>query len=280
MLHLLRAARGRLLLDQSTRRSSCSRRLRAQTALAAAAVAPMPPFVVAVDGPAASGKGTLARRLAQHFGLRYLDTGLLYRAVGAEALLRGVSLDDEAGAAQVARSLDLASVGADGDATPLRSDQAAQAASKVSALPAVRAALLSAQRDFASQGAAVLDGRDIGTVVCPRAAAKIFVTASAEVRAERRWLELQRRVEAGGGGGNATAAAAAPSLQTVLEDLRSRDARDAGRAASPLKAAEDAFVLDTSAMDADAAFEAARAYVEEKRLRRARDKEEEVGGGS
>jgi cytidylate kinase len=269
MLHLLRGARGRLLFDQSTRRS------RANTSLAAAAPPSMPStFTIAVDGPAASGKGTLARRLAQYFSLRYLDTGLLYRAVGAEALRRGIALDDETGAAQVARSLDPARVGAD-DATPLRTDQAAQAASKVSALPAVRAALLSAQRDFAAASleGAVLDGRDIGTVVCPDAAAKIFVTASAEVRAERRWLELQRRAEAGGGGN----AAAAPSLEAVLGELRARDARDAGRAVSPLKAAEDAFLLDTSGMDADAAFEAARAYVEEKRRRRARDKEEVDG---
>lgn len=244
-------------------------------------------LVVAVDGPAASGKGTLARRLAWHFGLRYLDTGLLYRAVGAEALRRGIALEDNGGGneeaaalAAVARGLDLASIsssssgGEDDDRPELRTDAAAQAASRVSALPAVRAALLDAQRAFAappsaessSSSGAVLDGRDIGTVVCPDATAKIFVTASPEVRAERRWRELLRRREAAAAAGEG----AAPTLEVVLADLRVRDARDAGRAASPLRAAEDAFLLDTSDMDADAAFEAARAYVEERARARGR----------
>ena len=229
-------------------------------------------LVVAVDGPAASGKGTLARRLARHFGLRYLDTGLLYRAVGAEALRRSIPLDDEAAVAAVARALDLNSIGDESQQRRLRSDAAARAASRVSALPAVRAALLSAQRAFAepsdsgiSSGGAVLDGRDIGTVVCPRAHAKIFVTASAEVRAERRWRELQERWRAGEQAG--VSGGAPPSRETVLADLIERDARDAGRAASPLRAADDAYVLDTSAMDADEAFEAARAYVEERARR-------------
>jgi len=255
------------------------------------------PFVVAVDGPAASGKGTLARRLAAAFNLRYLDTGLLYRAVGAEALRAGVALDDGPSVAAVARALDLGR--ASEGASALRTDAAAQAASRVSALPAVRAALLQAQRDFASGAAAaaaadggggggggggrgaVLDGRDIGTVVCPSAAAKLFVTASAEVRAGRRFLELQerRRREAAapeeGGGGPAEGGGGAeeeeePTLARVLRELRARDARDASRAASPLRAAEGALVLDTTAMGADAAFEAARAYVEGVRAARAR----------
>ena len=258
---------------------------------------PTRPLLVAVDGPAASGKGTLARRLARHFGLRYLDTGLLYRAVGAEALRRGLSLDgDEAALAAIARELDLASVSASAgggggeDRRPeLRTDAAAQAASRVSALPAVRAALLSAQRAFAapppsSEGGgsgAVLDGRDIGTVVCPEADAKIFVTASPEVRAERRWREqLLRRRREEGGGAVAAAAAAPPTLATVLADLRARDARDAGRAASPLRPAEGAFVLDTSEMDAGAAFEAARAYVEGRARARAKPNDRPTLNGS
>jgi CMP/dCMP kinase len=248
-------------------------------------------FVVAVDGPAASGKGTLARRLAQHFNLRYLDTGLLYRAVGAECLSQGTALDDEPAVAAVARALDLQIAPDPAAAAALRSDAAAQAASRVSALPAVRAALLQAQRDFAAaeKGGAVLDGRDIGTAVCPGAAAKLFVTASAEVRARRRFLELSARArrrgglaesgEVGGGGeekeekgrkqdddddeGDGEAAA----FERVLADLVERDARDEGRAASPLRRADDAMLLDTSGMDADAAFEVARLYVEERRRR-------------
>lgn len=282
MLPLLGARGGaasRRLLEQSSRRSNIRIR-RAQTSSMAPPNAP-PPFVVAVDGPAASGKGTLARRLAQHLGFRYLDTGLLYRAVGAEALRRGLALEtDEAGVARAARELDLGSIGADASAD-LRTDEAAHAASVVSALPGVRAALLSAQREFAlhdgaGAGGAVLDGRDIGTVVVPAAAAKIFVTASAEVRAERRWRELLERRR------RSAEEDAAPSLETVLADLRARDARDAGRAASPLRAAEDAFVLDTSQMDADAAFEAARAFVEERRvlLRAGAGREEEQGVGA
>lgn len=265
--------------------ASAARRDASSTGPAATA-----PFVVAVDGPAASGKGTLARRLAAHFGLRYLDTGLLYRAVGAEAVRRRLNLADEVAVAAVARALDLWGLQQQGAAaaSSLRTDAAAQAASRVSALPAVRAALLQAQRDFAAGAAsssaagAVLDGRDIGTTVYPDAQAKLYVTASAEVRARRRFLELQSRIQGAGegegsgggsaGGGKEAAAAAPPappppSFEQVLGDLEARDARDAGRAVSPLRAADDALVLDTSGMDADAAFEAARAYVEERRRR-------------
>ena len=177
-------------------------------------------FTVAIDGPAAAGKGTLSRAVAARFGFAHLDTGLLYRAVGArvalgedpEAAARGLGPGDLAGA-------------------HLRTLEAGQAASRVAAIPEVRAALVAFQRRFARrEGGAVLDGRDIGTVICPEAEVKLFVTASAEVRAHRRWLEL--------GGDEAR----------VLAEVRERDARDMGRAEAPLRAAEDAVVIDTSAM--------------------------------
>jgi len=237
--------------------------------MAAASSSKDRPFACAVDGPAASGKGTLARKLSEHFGLRYIDTGRLYRLVGVEAMRRKVPLDDGAAIAAVARALDFSSPPRDDEDQQLRTDAAAQAASRVSALPEVRAALLQAQRDFAegvggggaaATAGAVLDGRDIGTVVLPHAPAKLFVTASAEVRARRRYEELLRRSDA--------SSSSAPSFERVLEDLRARDARDEGRAVSPLRPAADAFVLDTTEMDARQAFEAARAFVEE-RVRRA-----------
>jgi CMP/dCMP kinase len=219
-------------------------------------------FVIAVDGPAASGKGTLARKLAEHFGFRYLDTGSLYRRVGVAAQRSNVSLEDANAVAAVARGLHDAPLLSEAE---LRTPAAAQAASRVSALPAVRAALLQAQRDFADAGAgggAVLDGRDIGTVVFRPAQAKLFVTASAEVRARRRYEELMRS-----GGGDPL------SLDQVLADLRERDARDAERAVAPLRPAEDARVLDTTALDAEQAFEAARVYVEERRAAWLSDRE-------
>lgn len=196
-------------------------------------------MIIAIDGPAAAGKGTLARRLAEHFNLAYLDTGLIYRAVGRKVLDDGADANDAVAAEVVARALVPADLERDG----LRTDETAQAASKVSAVPGVRAALLDFQRDFAqappagSQGA-VLDGRDIGTVVCPDADVKIFISADVEVRAKRRVKELQDRV------GEAIYA-------RVLEDMMERDARDSDRAVSPLEPAADAHTLDTSNLDAD-----------------------------
>jgi len=202
-------------------------------------------MIIAIDGPAAAGKGTLARRLATHFDLAYLDTGLIYRAVGRNVLDSGGDPEDAVAAEAVARALRAPDLNRDG----LRTDEVAQAASKVSVVPGVRAALLEFQRDFAAfppdgKTGAVLDGRDIGTVVCPKADVKLFVTASAEVRAERRVKELQGRgLEA--------------IYARVLEDMRERDARDSDRAVSPLEPAKDAHNLDTSGLDADQAFEAA-----------------------
>jgi cytidylate kinase len=203
-------------------------------------------LVVAVDGPAASGKSTLARRLAGHLGLPFLDTGLLYRAVGRRLLAAGADPGDVAAAAAAAAALSLADVEHPG----LRDEAVGQAASRVAAYPAVRAALLPFQRRFAARpSGAVLAGRDVGTIVCPDAAAKIFITASVEERARRRFEELRR-------GG------AAATYSAVLEELRQRDHRDESRAVAPLRAAADAWVLDTTDLDADAAFEAARRHLE------------------
>ncbi|MBK5927195.1 (d)CMP kinase [Rhodobaculum claviforme] len=196
-------------------------------------------FTVALDGPAASGKGTLGRALAQACGFAHLDTGLLYRAVGA----RAAAGEDPVAAA---RSL----VPEDLSRADLRSAAAGQAASRVAALEEVRAALLAFQRDFARRpGGAVLDGRDIGTVVCPGAEVKLFVTASDAVRSRRRWLELR---------------AHQPDLTQVevLEDLRARDARDRERAAAPLRPAPDAMLLDTSDLTIEAAIARALSAVE------------------
>lgn len=201
-------------------------------------------LVIAVDGPAAAGKGTLARRLAADLGLPFLDTGLLYRAVGRRVLDRGADPRDAAIAAAEARALDPADL----DRPDLRGPEADAAASAVAAIPAVRAALLAFQRDFGRTHGAVLDGRDIGTVVFPDASVKLFVTASAEERARRRWLELSAR-------------GIAADREQVLAEIRDRDAQDANRAVAPLKPAPDAIVLDTTALDADAAFAAALAIV-------------------
>lgn len=195
-------------------------------------------FAIAIDGPAAAGKGTLSKAIATHYGFAHLDTGLLYRAVGAKTLL---------GVDPVEAARELMAEDIDGEA--LRTPDIAQAASKVAVMSEVRAALTDFQRAFAARaGGAVLDGRDIGTVICPDAEVKLFVTASAEVRAERRYLEL-----------------AAKGVETtrdeVLADVKARDDRDMNRAEAPMKPAEDAVILDTSAMSIDAAFEAAQAEI-------------------
>ncbi len=200
-------------------------------------------FTVAIDGPAASGKGTISRAVADHFGLGHLDTGLLYRAVG-KRMLSGEA-PEEAAAALTAEDLD--------DPDALRGRDVAQAASKVAAIPEVRAALVDFQRAFARRaGGAVLDGRDIGTVICPDAEAKLFVTASAEVRARRRHKELvERGAEVG--------------FEQVLAEVHERDERDSGRSAAPMVAADDAVLLDTSAMSIEEAVAAAVAAVEARR---------------
>ena len=207
------------------------------------------PLLIAIDGPAASGKGTLAKRLAGHYGLPHLDTGLLYRAVALALLDAGRSLDDHAAAAQAARTLDAERL----DDPRLRERAMGEAASRVSAVPEVRAGLLTWQRRFATdpQGA-VLDGRDIGTVVCPDAGVKLFITASSEERARRRHLELAGRGETA-------------DFAVILADIEARDARDASRAAAPLRMADDAIRLDTTDLDANAAFDEARAIVERAR---------------
>ncbi len=202
-------------------------------------------LVIAIDGPSASGKGTLAKRLAAHFGLPHLDTGLLYRAVG------WISAQTGRPPAEVAATLTAADL-ADPE---LRGDEAGQQGSKVAALAEVRANLLKFQKEFSSQGAgAVLDGRDIGTVICPDAPVKIFVTANPEARAERRYQELRGQ-------------GADTIKPRVLAEMAERDRRDSERAAAPLKAAPDAWLLDTSNMDADAAFAAALAFIERKGFR-------------
>lgn len=210
-------------------------------------------MIIAIDGPAASGKGTVARRLAAHYGLPHLDTGLLYRGVGMIMTDRGFPLSNEDIAAEVARFLDPADLASD----RLRTAEAGRAASVVAALPAVRAALLTVQRDFAGQpGGAVLDGRDITTVIAPTARVKLYITASPEERARRRHRELVGRGEA-----EETSAAFA----AVLADIQARDARDSGRADAPLAIAPDATVIDTTTLDVEAAVEAARAAVEARR---------------
>jgi CMP/dCMP kinase len=208
-------------------------------------------FVVAVDGPAASGKGTIAQGLGDWLGFPVLDTGLLYRAVGWAVAKAGGDPDDAADAADAARALD-----AQGLENPaLRTREAGETASRVAAHAGVRDALLAFQRAFAArEPGAVIDGRDIGTVIAPDAPAKLFVTAAPEVRAERRWRQLCGQGEA-------------VSLADVLADIRRRDERDSGRAAAPLVRAADAVLLDTSEMTIEQAADAARRIVEAARAR-------------
>ncbi|HEY1944423.1 MAG TPA: (d)CMP kinase [Roseiarcus sp.] len=208
-------------------------------------------MIIAIDGPAASGKGTLARRLAEHYRLPHLDTGLLYRATAASLLSADRDLRDVEAAVAAARGLSLT----DFDEETLRGREMGEAASIVAALPPVRAALVEAQRSFARRpGGAVLDGRDIGTIICPAADVKIFVTASAAARAQRRALELARRGEKA-------------DYAAILADITKRDARDSERAEAPLRAAPDAAVLDTTRLGVEAAFAAALDIVEARRPR-------------
>jgi len=205
-----------------------------------------PHIVIAVDGPAAAGKGTLSRRLSEHYGLRHLDTGLTYRATARALIDKGLPLDDEDLAAETARALDLSNL----DRSVLSAHAIGEAASRVAVMPKVRRALVEAQREFAGiEPGAVLDGRDIGTVVCPDALIKFYVTASPEVRARRRYQEII------GQGGSA-------ELPAILADLERRDARDAGRADSPLKPATDAHMIDTSDQGIEEAFETAMSIID------------------
>jgi cytidylate kinase len=211
------------------------------------------PMVITIDGPAASGKSTLAQRLAQALGLPFLDTGLLYRAVGRRLLEAGGDPRDAAAALAAAEALTANEV----VTARLRGQEIGQAASMVAAYPAVRAALLPFQRRFAGMdGGAVLAGRDTGTVVCPEAGAKLFVTATAEERARRRYEELRRR-------------GAEPIYAAVLAELRERDRRDSERAVAPLRAAQDALVLDTTSLEPDAVLEMALRHIEAVAGRRA-----------
>jgi len=207
----------------------------------------MKPLVIAVDGPAASGKGTLARRLAAALGLPYLDTGLLYRAVARAVLDAGGNPADPALAASAARALTPAAL----ERTDLRTPEVDRAASIVAQLPEVRAALLDFQRNFAAEHGAVLDGRDIGTVVLPDAPIKLFVTASLAERAKRRWRERQDRGEAA-------------TLAEVQAELAERDRADVERTVAPLRPAPEAVLLDTTALDVEAAFRAVQAIVRER----------------
>ncbi len=203
-------------------------------------------FTIAIDGPAAAGKGTLSRKIADVYGFHHLDTGLTYRATAKALLDAGLPLHDEAVAEQVALHLELAGL----DRAVLAKHEVGEAASKVAVMPAVRRALVQAQRNFAArQPGTVLDGRDIGTVVCPDAPVKLYVTASPEVRARRRYDEI-------------TSAGEVADYDAVFEDVKKRDARDMGRSDSPLKPAADAHLLDTSEMGIEAAFQAAKSIID------------------
>ena len=204
-------------------------------------------FTVAIDGPAAAGKGTIAKAVAERFGLAHLDTGLLYRAVGKRALDQGRGVIDEGVAELVAQQLTDSDIQADG----LRTVMVARASSRVAAMPGVRKALLDFQVKFAGrEGGAVLDGRDIGTVICPEADVKLFVTATDEARAMRRFREVTERGET-------------TTIEQVMADLATRDARDSQRDDAPLKQAEDAHLLDTTELDIDAAVAKAADIIEQ-----------------
>jgi cytidylate kinase len=204
-------------------------------------------MIIAIDGPAAAGKGTLARRLAAHFDLPFVDTGLLYRATGRRVLDAGADPADPVAAAKAARAV----VVADTRRSDLRGPEADRAASLVAGVPGVRAALLDFQRSFGKGAGAVLDGRDIGTVIFPDADVKLFVTASPEARGQRRWMELQAR-------------GVAADLATVTAEIRARDEADAARSEAPLKAAEDATLIDTTDLDADEVFALALRVIAER----------------
>lgn len=203
-------------------------------------------FIIAIDGPAAAGKGTLSRKIAEAYGFQHLDTGLTYRATAKALLDAGLPLDDEAVAEKVALEIDLAGL----DRSVLSQHHIGEAASKIAVMPSVRRALVEAQRAFSlREPGTVLDGRDIGTVVCPHAPVKLYVTASPQVRAKRRFDEIV----ANGG---------SPDYDAIFEDVKTRDERDMGRADSPLKPAADAHLLDTSEMSIEAAFQAAKSIID------------------
>jgi cytidylate kinase len=203
-------------------------------------------MIIAIDGPAAAGKGTLSRLIAGQYGFHHLDTGLTYRATAKALLDAGLPLDDEAAAARMAAALDLANL----DRTVLSRHDVGEAASKIAVMPAVRRALVEAQRTFSRKmPGTVLDGRDIGTVVCPDAPLKFYVTASPEVRARRRYDEV-------------VANGVTADYAAIFEDVKRRDERDMGRTDSPLKPAEDALLLDTSEMSIEAAFQAAKTIID------------------
>jgi len=210
-------------------------------------------LIIAIDGPAAAGKGTLARRLAKHYGLAYLDSGSLYRGVALSLLRQGLESPTESEATDAAKALRPEILGDSG----LRDERTGALASKVAPIPALRAALLDWQRDFAKapqksgKSGAVLDGRDIGTVVLPDAPVKFYIVATVEARATRRLKELQEKGEAA-------------IYAQVLEDMRERDARDTARSTAPMKPADDALIIDTSALDADQVFARARDYIDRK----------------
>ncbi len=217
-------------------------------------------MIIAIDGPAGAGKGTLGRRLAQALGFAYLDTGLLYRAVGAKLLAQGIYVPSPDQAADAARSI---AAGDLTDASALRGEIVGAAASKVAAIPAVRELLFQFQRSFATTppggaAGAILDGRDIGTVICPDADLKLYVTATAEVRAKRRFEELQR-------------AGDTRIYREILNDVEDRDRRDSERATAPLRPAEDAIAIDTTEMDAAAVYAVAFDLVERLRQRPSAD---------
>ncbi|MGL3608722.1 (d)CMP kinase [Rhizobium sp. G187] len=203
-------------------------------------------MIIAIDGPAAAGKGTLSRRIAETYGFHHLDTGLTYRATAKALLDQGLALDDEAVAERMALDIELAGL----DRDVLSAHEIGEAASKIAVMPAVRRALVEAQRAFSvRQPGTVLDGRDIGTVVCPDADVKLYVTASPNVRARRRYDEILAK------GG-------AADFASIFADVQKRDERDMGRADSPLKPAEDAHLLDTSEMSIEAAFLTAKSLID------------------